>query len=97
MRAKRKRERVGFKVVEKLGVLSGEGRCRLEVRRVSWGGREPKLDVRRWWHGPEREETPLSGIALSAEEWEALGKFWAAGGAWGAGKNGSVSRQSRRG
>lgn len=68
-------QKESFEIVERLGRLpdyqstsSSEPR-HIEINRISWYGREPKVDIRAWnedhsWCG--------KGILLSDEEWQAL-------------------------
>lgn len=68
-------QKESFEIVERLGRLpdyqsTGSSEPRhVEINRISWYGREPKIDIRAWnedhsWCG--------KGILLSDEEWQAL-------------------------
>lgn len=55
------------------------GEYTLELNRVSWNGREPKLDLRRWHNELEEvdkidtvKKTPQKGLTLNDWELEAL-------------------------
>ena len=39
---------IKYEIVNEIGVISEEGQWRLELNRVSWNGREPKYDLRKW-------------------------------------------------
>lgn len=37
-----------YEIINEIGVVSEEGKWRLELNRVSWNGNEPKYDLRKW-------------------------------------------------
>lgn len=62
-----------FEITEHLYSLpeyeyQGEKR-RVEINRVSWFGKEPKIDIRAW---SENLEWCGKGVTLSQEEWESI-------------------------
>lgn len=58
-----------YEIKEELGVLStqNDGDFTVEVNMISYGGREAKLDIRKWDRRTE-EGKMQKGIALSKEE-----------------------------
>ena len=57
-----------FNVTEQIAVLSDDGKgTTLELNRVSFGNRPPKLDLRLWSEG-----RPLKGVRMTDEEARAL-------------------------
>ncbi|WP_027107794.1 YdbC family protein [Lacticigenium naphthae] len=61
---------IEFEIKEALGELSrNEKGWTKEVNRVSWNGREPKIDIRSW--DPTHEKMG-KGITLTEEEWTEL-------------------------
>ena len=55
-----------FEIIDELGVLSESAKgWRKELNRVSWGGREPKYDIRDW---DEKHEKMKKGVTLSEAE-----------------------------
>ncbi|EUJ21467.1 YdbC family protein [Listeria aquatica] len=64
---------IDYEIVEKLGVLSTNARgWSKELNRISWNGRDPKLDIRDW---SEDHEKMGKGITLTDEEAEQLKKL----------------------
>ncbi|MCL2492525.1 MAG: PC4/YdbC family ssDNA-binding protein [Clostridiales bacterium] len=51
-----------FRVDEYIGILSEKKSTRIEVRRVSWNGDPPKLDIRSWFDDAKK---PGKGIPLT--------------------------------
>ena len=52
-------------VIKKIAVISDEDEgYRKELNLVSWNGREPKYDLRKW--APNRQ--PLKGITMTEDE-----------------------------
>ena len=39
---------VQYEIINQIGVLSDEGDWRVELNRISWDGKEPKYDLRKW-------------------------------------------------
>ena len=69
----RKNEAFKFEIVNQLGVISTtDSGWNLELNRVSWGGREPKYDIRSWSpdHGKCRK-----GLTLTEEQLVTLSKL----------------------
>ncbi|MHC5252585.1 YdbC family protein [Listeria kieliensis] len=64
---------IDYEIVERLGVLSTNARgWSKELNRISWNGRDPKLDIRDW---SEDHEKMGKGITLTDEEAEQLKKL----------------------
>lgn len=60
-----------YEVLEKCGVVSERNGWKLELRYVSWNGKEPKYDLRNWKE-TEDGESCNKGITLTGEELESL-------------------------
>ncbi|MBR3620548.1 MAG: YdbC family protein [Clostridia bacterium] len=59
-----------YEITETVAVLSENARgWRKELNLVSWGGRDPKYDIREW--SPEHDRMG-KGVTLSDEEMKAL-------------------------
>lgn len=59
-----------FEITESLGMLSeNKSGWKLELNKVSWGGRPAKFDIRSW--APDHQKMG-KGITLSAEELKTL-------------------------
>ena len=59
-----------FEITQRIGELSkSKGGWALELNMVSWGGRDPKYDLRSW--SPDRQEMG-KGITMTKEELAAL-------------------------
>ena len=54
-----------YEIVNEIGTISDDGKWRLELNRISWNGREPKYDLRRWAPGHEKMG---KGITLTDDE-----------------------------
>lgn len=76
MAIKKSTNTIEYTVTEKCGVVSTneDTGWSLEVRRVSWNGREPKYDIRTWKE-EDGKEICGKGITLTGEELEALSKL----------------------
>lgn len=63
----------GYKIMERVAVLSStdDGGYTAEVNLISYNGRKPKIDIRRW-ERHEGAERMLKGIALDEKEAAAL-------------------------
>ena len=61
-----------YEIINEIGVLSTDGKWRLEINRISWNGQEPKYDIRRW--APNHEKMG-KGITLSEDELLQLADF----------------------
>ena len=47
-------------------IIEESGHSSLNLRKVSWNGREPKLDFRKWVYN-DGQERPMKGVTLSDE------------------------------
>jgi len=56
---------VKFEIINEIGIVSDDGKWRLELNRISWNGREPKYDLRRW--APNHEKMG-KGVTLTNDE-----------------------------
>ena len=54
-----------YEIVNEIAVISNDGKWSLELNRVSWNGRDPKYDLRRW--APNHEKMG-KGITLTDDE-----------------------------
>lgn len=65
---------VEFDIVEKVGVVSANstGNVTLELNLISYEGKEPKYDLRRWITGKTGVVTMGRGITLTQDELKAL-------------------------
>ena len=61
-----------YEIINEIGVLSDDGKWRVEINRISWNGREPKYDLRRWSVDHEKMG---KGVTLTDEELLALGEI----------------------
>jgi len=61
-----------FEIIEEYDVLEESGNQNIEINKVAWNGRPPKIDIRRWDHGKEDGPHPLKGVTLSDEACERL-------------------------
>ena len=64
-----------YQITERIATISvsRDGSKTLELNMVSYNGREPKIDLRRWERGAGREKM-LKGITLDSDEAIGLGK-----------------------
>lgn len=60
-----KSEEIKYEIVNEIGVISDDGKWRLELNRISWNGREPKYDLRKW--APDHEKMG-KGVTLTDGE-----------------------------
>ena len=62
-----------FNITEHIDTISETkaGEYTLELNKISWNGRESKLDLRRW-HNTVDGRTPQKGLTLNEWEVEAL-------------------------
>lgn len=58
-------QEIKYEIVNEIGVISDDGKWRLELNRVSWNGREPKYDLRKW--APNHEKMG-KGVTLTDDE-----------------------------
>ena len=59
-----------YEIVKNVGTISeGKGGWKLEVNLVSWGGREPKYDIRSW--SPDHQKMG-KGVTLTKDDMQAL-------------------------
>ena len=56
---------IKYEIVNEIGVISEEGQWRLELNRVSWNGREPNYDLRKWTLNHEKMG---KGVTLTDDE-----------------------------
>ena len=56
---------IKYEIINEIGVITCEGKWRLELNRISWNGREPKYDLRKWSEGHQKMG---KGITLTDEE-----------------------------
>lgn len=54
-----------YEIVNEIGVVSDDGKWRLELNRISWSGRPPKYDLRKW--APNHKKMG-KGITLTDDE-----------------------------
>ena len=57
-----------YEVVKKIGKISDRGKDTLELRLISYGGREAKYDIRTWYTDDNGNEKMGKGITLNDEE-----------------------------
>ena len=62
-----KKDNFQYEITNELGVLSQYGDMTKEVKMVKYNGRDAKLDIRNWQHGPEGDRM-RKGITLNREE-----------------------------
>lgn len=60
-----------YEIVKPIAVLSDSGKLTAELNVISYGGNEPKYDLRRWYTGGG-ERKMQKGIAMTKEELTAL-------------------------
>ena len=63
---------ISYEVLEECGTLSKSGKWALMLRYMSWKGRDPRYDLRRWCMDEDGTEKCGKGITLTGEEMEAL-------------------------
>lgn len=56
---------ITYKITEEIAVLSTSGGWSLELNLVSWNGREPKYDIRKW---SDDHSKMGKGITLNEKE-----------------------------
>lgn len=61
-----------YKLVSHIATISQRGSWALELNLVSWAGRTPTFDLRKW---NEDHSKMSKGISLTRDEVKALGKF----------------------
>lgn len=61
-----------YKVEKKCGVIGEHGDNSVELRLVSYGGREAKYDIRPWFTDEKGQERMGKGITLNDEELQIL-------------------------
>jgi hypothetical protein len=57
-----------YEITEELGELSKSGSNTKEVNYISYGGREPVLDIRSWYEDESGEKKMSKGITLKKDE-----------------------------
>ena len=70
--ARRNNDEVKYEVIEKIGVISDNGRASTELRLVSFNDGEPKYDIRPWWEDDKGIEKMGKGIRLTEDELKKL-------------------------
>ena len=70
--ARKSNDEIKYEVVEKLGVISDNGRARTELRLVSFNDGEAKYDIRPWWEDDKGVEKMGKGIRLTEGELKTL-------------------------
>lgn len=71
-----KTNEISYEVLEKCGVISeGNGGYNMELRYISWNGKEPKYDIRTWRTKDDGTEIMGKGITLTGEQLEKLGEI----------------------
>lgn len=61
-----------YKLVSHIATISQRGSWALELNLISWAGRTPTFDLRKW---NEDHSKMSKGISLTRDEVKALGKF----------------------
>lgn len=61
-----------YEIKEEIAVLSDKAGYTKEVNLISYRGKEPVYDLRRWAQNEDGESFMLKGISLSLEEAKAL-------------------------
>ena len=75
-KTKKTDEEIKIDVIEKCGVImERNGGYSLELRYVSWNGKDPKYDIRPWKTNDDGVEICGKGITLTGEELEKLGEI----------------------
>jgi hypothetical protein len=59
-------------IIESYDVLEEQGNQTVEINKVAWNSRPPKIDIRRWDHGKEDGPVALKGVTLTDEACERL-------------------------
>ena len=71
-----KKDDINYEVIENCGVVANrKGGYALELRYMSWNGRDPVYDLRPWKVDDTGNEICGKGITLSGEELESLGNL----------------------
>lgn len=61
-----------YNIVSHIATISQRGSWALELNLISWAGRTPTFDLRKW---NEDHSKMSKGISLTRDEVKALGKF----------------------
>ena len=48
-------------------IIEEKGNTFIALRKLSWNGREPKYDIRKWYNTTDGETRPDKGVGLSEE------------------------------
>lgn len=64
----KKDKKISFDVEDVLGIFDEKGNISLELRKVSWNEREPKLELRKWNMNSDGEQTPNKGFSFLTDE-----------------------------
>lgn len=62
-----------FTITNHIATISNSGSWALEINMVSWGGRKPTYDIRKW--SPDHSKMS-KGLSLSEAEFTALSSFF---------------------
>lgn len=57
-----------YEITEALGTLSEVGTNTKEINLISYGGRDPVIDIRAWYETEDGEKKMSKGITLKKEE-----------------------------
>lgn len=61
-----------YEVKKTVGVISENGKAKMEIRLISWNEATPKYDIRDWWHDKDGNEKMGKGITFTEEELKSL-------------------------
>lgn len=68
-------EPLNYEVMEECGTISRSGEWEMKLRYMSWKGRDPRYDLRRWKKIEGGKERCGKGITLTGEEVKELKKL----------------------
>lgn len=57
-----------YEIVEEIGVLGKSGSNTKEINIISYGGKEPVIDIRSWYEDEDGEKKMSKGITLKKKE-----------------------------
>lgn len=63
-----------YEIIRHIATISDRGTWALELNLISWGGRAPTFDLRKW---NEDHSRMSKGISLTKQELDALAQFLA--------------------
>lgn len=61
-----------YEIVEEIGVLGKSGSNTKEINLISYGDKEPVIDIRSWYEDEDGEKKMSKGITLKKKEAAAL-------------------------